>query len=164
MPELLINMDTKELIKKKMNKIFQYIGIKPELSVEEVEENNFNVTVSGDDLNFLIGFRGQSLDGLQSILRLMIYRETQIQPLITLDINDYKNRKTEKIQEMAKTFIDKVRFFQKDVEMPRMSPWERRQIHVLVSEYDDIESESTGEGENRRVVLKPKKLNKGKKE
>ena len=157
-------MDTKELIKKKMNKIFQYIGIKPELSVDEIEENNFNVTVSGDDLNFLIGFRGQSLDGLQSILRLMIYRETQIQPLITLDINDYKNRKTEKIQEMAKTFIDKVRFFQKDVEMPRMSPWERRQIHVLVSEYDDIESESTGEGENRRVVLKPKKLNKGKKE
>ncbi|HNU76533.1 MAG TPA: R3H domain-containing nucleic acid-binding protein [bacterium] len=147
-----------------MNKIFQYIGIKPELSVEEIEENNFNVTVSGDDLNFLIGFRGQSLDGLQNILRLMIYRETQIQPLITLDINDYKSRKTEKIQDMAKTFIDKVRFFQKDVEMPRMSPWERRQIHVLVSEYDDIESESTGEGEDRRVVLKPKKLNKGKKE
>lgn len=157
-------MDIKELIKKKLNKIFQHIGIKPELSVEEIEENNFNVTVSGDDLNFLIGFRGQSLDGLQNILRLMIYRETQTQPLITLDINDYKSRKTEKIQDMAKTFIDKVRFFQKEVEMPRMSPWERRQIHVLVSEYNDIESESTGEGENRRVVLKPKKLTKGKKE
>jgi len=157
-------MDIKELIEKKMNKIFQYIGIKPELSVQEIEENNFNVVVSGDDLNFLIGFRGQSLDGLQNILRLMIYRETQTQPLITLDINDYKNRKSEKIQDMAKTFIDKVRFFQKEVEMPRMSPWERRQVHVLVSEYDDIESESTGEGENRRVVLKPKKLTKGKKE
>ncbi len=157
-------MDTKEIIKKKINKIFQYIGIKPELSIEEIEENNFNVTVSGDDLNFLIGFRGQSLDGLQGILRLMIYRETQTQPLITLDINEYKNRKTEKIQDMAKTFIDKVRFFQKEVEMPRMSSWERRQIHVLVSEYDDIESESTGEGDNRRVVLKPKKLTKGKKE
>ncbi len=157
-------MDIKELIEKKMNKIFQYIGIKPELSVQEIEENNFNVVVSGDDLNFLIGFRGQSLDGLQNILRLMIYRETQTQPLITLDINDYKNRKSEKIQDMAKTFIDKVRFFQKEVEMPRMSPWERRQVHVLVSEYDDIESESTGEGENRRVVLKPKKLTKSKKE
>jgi spoIIIJ-associated protein len=157
-------MDIKELIEKKMNKIFQYIGIKPELSVQEIEENNFNVAVSGDDLNFLIGFRGQSLDGLQNILRLMIYRETQTQPLITLDINDYKNRKSEKIQDMAKTFIDKVRFFQKEVEMPRMSPWERRQVHVLVSEYDDIESESTGEGENRRVVLKPKKLTKSKKE
>ena len=154
-------MKTKD---QKINKIFQYIGIKPELSIEEIEENNFNVTVSGDDLNFLIGFRGQSLDGLQGILRLMIYRETQTQPLITLDINEYKNRKTEKIQDMAKTFIDKVRFFQKEVEMPRMSSWERRQIHVLVSEYDDIESESTGEGDNRRVVLKPKKLTKGKKE
>lgn len=157
-------MDTKELIEKKMNKIFQYIGIKPELSVEEIEENNFNVNISGNDLNFLIGFRGQSLDGLQGILKLMIYKETQIQPLITLDINEYKNRKTEKIQDMAKTFIDKVRFFQKDVEMPRMNPWERRQIHVLVSEYDDIESESTGEGDDRRVVLKLKKLNKSKKE
>jgi spoIIIJ-associated protein len=57
---------------------------------------------------------------------------------------------------MARNYIDKVRFFQKEVELPRMNPWERREIHILVSEYDDILSESTGEGTNRRVVLKPK--------
>jgi spoIIIJ-associated protein len=94
----------------------------------------------------------------------MVFRETQIQPIITIDINEYRNRKTEKLQDMAKTFIDKVRFFQKDTELPRMSPWERRQIHLLVSEYDDIESESTGEGENRRVVLKLKKVSKKEKD
>jgi predicted RNA-binding protein Jag len=41
-----------------------------------------------------------------------------------------------------------------------MNSWERRQIHMLVSDYDDIISESTGEGENRRVVLKLKKNSK----
>jgi len=41
-----------------------------------------------------------------------------------------------------------------------MNSWERRQIHILVSDYDDIISESTGEGENRRVVLKLKKIQK----
>ena len=151
-------MKTKELIKTNINKIFDYIGIEPELKLEEKEENNFDIEISGDDLNFLIGFRGQSLEGLQNIIKMMVFRETQVQPIITIDINEYRSRKTEKLQDMAKTFIDKVRFFQKDVELPRMSPWERRQVHLLVSEYDDIESESTGEGENRRVVLKLKKV------
>jgi spoIIIJ-associated protein len=157
-------MKTKELIKTNLNTIFDFIGIKPELKVEEKEENNFDIEISGDDLNFLIGFRGQSLEGLQNIIKMMVFRETQIQPIITIDINEYRNRKTEKLQDMAKTFIDKVRFFQKDTELPRMSPWERRQIHLLVSEYDDIESESTGEGENRRVVLKLKKVSKKEKD
>jgi len=153
-------MKTKELVKTKLNTILDYIGVSPEVEVDEKEENNFTVTISGDNLNFLIGFRGQSLEGLQNILKLIVFRNTQVQPILTVDINEYKDRKTEKLQNMAKTFIDKVRFFQKDVELPRMNPWERRQIHVLVSEYDDIESESTGEGDDRRVVLKLKKNSK----
>jgi spoIIIJ-associated protein len=50
-----------------------------------------------------------------------------------------------------------VMFFGKDVEMNPMTPSERRQVHTFIADYDDITSESTGEGQNRRVVLKPKK-------
>lgn len=149
-------MKIDEILEKSLKKILDYIGIDPEVEIEEKEENNYAVTISGDNLNFLIGFRGQSLDGLQNILKLIIFRQTQVQPILSVDINEYRDRKTEKLQDMAKNFIDKVRFFQKEVELPRMSPWERRQIHLLVSEYDDITSESTGEGEDRRVVLKLK--------
>ena len=152
-------MKTKEIIDTHLNKIFDYIGISPEVEIEEIEENNFSVVISGDNLNFLIGFRGQSLEALQNILRLIIFRKTQLQPILTLDINEYRDRKIEKLQDMARNFIDKVRFFQKEVELPRMNPWERRQIHVLVSEYDDIFSESTGEGEDRRIILKLNKQN-----
>lgn len=150
-------MKTEEILKTNLDKILDYIGINPEVSVEEKEENNYSINITGEDLNFLIGFRGQSLDALQNILKLMVFKKTQIQPILTLDINEYRNKKSEKLQDIARSFIDKVRFFQKDVELPRMSPWERRQIHILVSEYDDVVSESTGEGEDRRVVLKPKK-------
>jgi spoIIIJ-associated protein len=149
-------MKIDDILKDNLEKIFEFIGIDPDTEIEIKDEDNYAVTISGDDLNFLIGFRGQSLDGLQNILKLMIYRETKTQPILTVDINEYKDRKAEKLQDMARNYIDKVRFFQKEVELPRMNPWERREIHMLVSEYDDILSESTGEGNNRRVVLKPK--------
>lgn len=149
-------MKTKEIIENSLNKIFSHIGIKPKVSIEEKEENVYSILVDGNDLNFLIGFRGQSLDALQNILKMIVFRKTQNQPIITLDINQYRDRKVERIQDLTRSFIDKVRFFQKEMELPRMNPWERRQVHVLISEYDDIFSESTGEGENRRVVLKPK--------
>ena len=150
-------MEIKKVIETSLNKIFGYIGIKPEVSVEEKESNVFSIIIEGEDLNFLIGFRGQSLDALQNMLKLIIFRKTQQQPVLSLDINQYRDRKIEKLQDMARSFIDKARFFQKDIELPRMNPWERRQIHVLISEYDDVYSESTGEGEDRRVVLKLKK-------
>lgn len=149
-------MDIQNILKTNLAKIYEFIGIDPDTEIEKKDEDNYYITISGDDLNFLIGFRGQSLDGLQNILRLMVYRQAQTQIILTIDINDYKDRKSEKLQDMARSYIDKVRFFQKEVELPRMNPWERREIHVLVSEYDDIYSESTGEGNDRRIVLKPK--------
>lgn len=157
-------MDIKEIIIESLNKIFSLIGIKPEYTIDIEEDNVYNVKISGDNLNFLIGFRGQSLEALQTLVKLIIFRKTEQQVTLSIDINDYKTAKSEKLQEMARGFIDKVRFFQKEIELPTMNPWERRQIHMFVAEYEDVESESTGEGENRRVVLKPKKADSKKKE
>jgi spoIIIJ-associated protein len=145
-----------EHIKSFLNDIFKHLGIKPESSVEEVEEKTYKVTISGNDLSFLIGFRGQSLEALQSILSLMALRKVGEPVSVILDINGYRDQKAERIINLTKSFIDKVRFFQKEVQLPMMNPWERRQVHILVAEYDDVISESTGEGPARRVVLKPK--------
>lgn len=157
-------MDIKEVIETNLKKIFSLIGIKPEYSIESDEEGVYNVKISGDNLNFLIGFRGQSLEALQTLLKLIVFRKTEQQIVLSVDINSYKNQKSERLQEMARGFIDKVRFFEKEIELPVMNPWERRQIHVFVAEYEDVISESTGEGESRRVVLKPNKVGSKKKE
>ena len=143
-------------IKSFLDEIFKHLGIKPDVQIEELDDKAYKITIEGNDLSFLIGFRGESLEALQSIISMMMLRKLGEPVSIILDINGYRDQKAERIVSLTKTFIDKVRFFEKDVEMPPMNPWERRQVHVLVAEYDDVESESTGVGPTRRVVLKPK--------
>jgi spoIIIJ-associated protein len=140
-----------------LQEILRFIGVSPKVTLTPQEENIVNIDIQGDNLNFLIGYKGESLNALQSLLNLIAFKQLGKPTFITVDINNYKSKKTERIIAIAKSFIDKVRFFEKEVMLPPMNPWERRHVHLLVSEYADIESESTGEGASRRVVLRPKK-------
>lgn len=150
-------MSVKENIQDLLTNIFGFLKIHPDYEVIDKEDNVFEIKISGNNLNFLIGHRGQSLDALQSILHLSVLRQQGQHVTIVIDINGYKDQRAEKLQNMTKSYIDRVRFFQKDVELPPMDPWERRQIHMFVSEYEDVVSESIGEGKDRRVTLKLKK-------
>ena len=147
-------LETLDLI---LKDIFKFIGVSPKFTLTPKEENVYDIDIQGDNLNFLIGYKGESLNAMQSILNLIALKKIGSPSTITLDINNYKGKKVERIIEITRSFIDKVRFFEKEVVLPPMNPWERRHVHLLVSEYADIESESTGEGLSRRVVLKPKK-------
>ncbi len=150
-------MKDEELINNLTGEILKYIGAVANVQIIPQEENIFAIDIQGNNLSYLIGYQGESLNAMQSILSLMVLKKLGKPAIISLDINNYKGKKIEKIIEMTKNFIDKVRFFEKEVPMPPMSPWERRQVHTFVAEYTDIISESTGEGPSRRVVLKPKK-------
>jgi spoIIIJ-associated protein len=149
-------MNKLEEVKKSAEKILGFMNVSPKVTVEEGEEGVINLTIEGDELNFLIGYRGESLDAMQTLVGLMIYKKTGEWTRVVVDINGYRKQKMDKIEQITKTYIDKVRFFGKEVEMNPMTPSERRQVHTLIGEYDDVVSESTGEGQNRRVVLKPK--------
>ncbi|KKS20664.1 MAG: Single-stranded nucleic acid binding R3H domain protein [candidate division WWE3 bacterium GW2011_GWA1_41_8] len=150
-------MDKKEIIKVNVDRMMGFMGVSPDISISDSEEDTISVAVEGQNLNFLIGYRGESLDALQTILGLITFKETGEWVHVLVDINGYRKQKQEKIEQITKGYIDKVRFFGKDVEMSPMIAYERRQVHTFISEYDDIISESTGEGPARRVVLKPKK-------
>ena len=150
-------MNKEELLEKTLNEIFGFLSIKPEISISSPEKDVYNINIAGDDLSFLIGFRGQSLEALQTIVGLTVFKKTNEWTTVVVDINGYRTQKSEHIQNLAKKYVDRVRFFQEEVEMPPMSPWERKQIHIFIADYDDITSESTGAGSERRVVLKPKK-------
>lgn len=151
-------MKHEELINNTLKDIMDFIGIKPNFTVTAQKDAEvYEVDIQGNNLNFLIGYKGESLNALQSLLNLIAFKKSGQSAVITVDINNYKGKKAERIVEITKSFIDKVRFFEKEVMLPPMTPWERRHVHLMVSEYSDIESESTGEGPARRVVLKPKK-------
>ena len=150
-------MNKKDIINKILTEMLAHFDIKPQVDVVEGADGNVQINITGDNLNYLIGYRGQSLDALQSLLTHIFYKRTNEWPIILVDINDYNTQRIERLHSIARKSIDRVRFFQNEVALPVMNPWERRQVHTLVSEYDDVESESKGEGKNRRIYLKPKK-------
>ena len=119
------------------------------------EESVLNVTIEGDDLSFLIGYRGESLDGLQTVLSLILNKHSDAWQRVVTDINGYRKQRQDKIEEITKGYIDRVRFLAKEIEMPPMTSAERRYVHIFVSAYTDVVSESVGERASRRVVLKP---------
>jgi spoIIIJ-associated protein len=145
----------RKLIEQKLSEIMSHMGISPEIVIED-QEGTHIITINGDDLSFLIGYRGQSLNALQTLLANMLFNETGEWHHLVIDINGYRDSRKESLQEMVRNFIDRVRFHNEDVEMPPMNAFERRQVHMFISEYPDIESESTGSGYDRRVVLRVK--------
>lgn len=149
-------MNKIEIVTDTLNNILGFIGITPVVKIEEDADKNISVVIEGENLNFLIGYRGESLDAIQHLLSLVLFRKTNESTHVIVDINGYRTQKVEKIEEITKNFIDRVRFSQKDVEMPIMNPSERRLVHTFVANYADITSESVGEGTQRRVVLKLK--------
>ncbi len=148
--------DLKKIIQEALENIFGFLKIDPDFEIDDKGENIYEVRISGDNLNYLIGYRGQSLDALQHFLHLLIHNLTDEQITVIVDINGYRDQRAEKLRDIAKNYIDRVRFFQKEVALPPMDPWERRQIHMFVAEYTDVTSESVGEGRDRRITLKPK--------
>lgn len=151
-------MNKLEQLKQITEDILKLMDVRADVLVTEEtvgEETVLNVTIEGDDLSFLIGYRGESLDGLQIVLSLILNRQLGTWQRVVTDINGYRKQRQDKIEEITKGYIDRVRFLTKEIEMPPMTSAERRYVHMFVSSYTDVISESVGEGASRRVVLKP---------
>ena len=73
---------------------------------------------------------------------------------VALDINDYRKNKEHYVKELARTTADEVTLLKTPKELPPMSAAERRLVHMELQERSDIETESVGDGEDRRVVVR----------
>lgn len=147
-------MDKVKFLKEQLETFFGFLEISPHFFIEEKGEK-ISVDIEGENLNFLIGYRGESLFALQNFLAIALNKNNDSWSRIDVDINGYKQQRESKIEDIVRGLIDRVRFFGKEVEMSPMSSSERYFVHEFVSEYDDVTSESTGERANRHVVIKP---------
>lgn len=145
----------KELIEKHLNSILEHIGVSPEITISE-KDGTYAAEINGDNLNFLIGYRGESLDALQYLLGHAVFKELGEWQQVSVDINNYKKEKLKKLDGMIKSSIDRARFHQNEYRLPPLNAYERKYVHTFVSDYPDIETESRGEGKDRRLFLIPK--------
>jgi spoIIIJ-associated protein len=149
-------MDKVNRVKEQIENVFGFIDISPHFFIED-KKDKISVEIEGENLNFLIGYRGESLLALQNFLNVSINKDSKDDSWsrIVVDINGYRQQRESKIEDTVRALIDRVRFFGKEVEMSPMSSSERYFVHEFVSDYDDVISESAGEKSNRHVVLKP---------
>jgi len=132
-------------------------NVKTEIStsLQDNEENVICNVLTTDDSNFLIGQYGMNLQALQHIIRLIVRKKTDDKVKFVLDVNSYRQEKNEAVVELAKAAVEQALSENRAIVMRPMSAYERRLVHVELSQNEKVVTESIGEGEARKVVVKP---------
>lgn len=123
---------------------------------EEDDDSIIVCNIKTEDSNFLIGQYGLNLQSLQHIARVIARKRIGDEPVnFVLDVNFYRQEKNESIIRLAKNIAEEVLIEKHEVVMRPMTAYERRIVHMELSKNEMIKTESVGEGEDRRIVIKP---------
>ncbi|MDO8633536.1 MAG: R3H domain-containing nucleic acid-binding protein [Candidatus Wildermuthbacteria bacterium] len=145
-----------DTIKEAAQMLLEKLEIKAAVKALEAEEETVRVEVEMEEPQLLIGEQGQTLLEVQHVLRLIVRKKLEEAPLITLDINEYRKSRETYLRELANTTADEVALLKKEKELPAMSSQDRRIVHMVISERQDVSSESVGEEPERRIVVRIK--------
>ncbi len=143
-----------EEIKKTIKEIFYYIDADIRVEFYLREERALCVDVKMKDPQILIGEKGQTLMEMERLLKIVVRKKAKETLFVNLDINDYKKRKAEYLKDLTEEAAAEVSSTGIEKRFPPMPAFERRIIHTTLLERDDVVTESVGEGDERRVVIK----------
>lgn len=141
-----------------LTQVFDAMDLTVDISVEVEEDNHtVNVELKGDEMGVLIGKRGQTLDSLQYLTSLALNRHTDEYVKVKLDTEDYRKRRKETLENLAKNIAYKVKRTKRPVSLESMNPFERRVIHSTLQNDKYVSTHSEGEEPHRHVVVTLKK-------
>ncbi|HET9111758.1 MAG TPA: RNA-binding cell elongation regulator Jag/EloR, partial [Ktedonobacterales bacterium] len=158
MPE---DVTTEEVAIEALRMILGHMGVQAEVEVRPASEDEpltLNVQPLGSQpLSLLIGRRGETLASLQFVVNMIVTKQAGKREHVIVDVQNYRQRREVNLRQMAHRIANQVRQSGAPITLEAMPPNERRIIHMALSESDDIATESTGEGEQRRVVVSLRK-------
>ena len=152
-------MDFEEIIKDTVDNILTLSGCTyDKINISQNEKGNYLINVESQNPNIIIGYRGETIQAFQHLLKVLVWKQTQADFTILLDVDNYRQRQDHNILKLAKRELEHVRKNGRPQALPPMSPYLRRKIHLLCMEAgnEDIETVSTGEGSSRRITIKLK--------
>lgn len=151
-------MTIPEIAKDFLKKVCNHMGIEASFEVEcNEEEGRMDINIIGNDMGLLIGRRGQTLEALQYLTNLAVNKQSETYYKIKLDSENYRARRKETLENLAKNMSFKVKKTRQPVTLDAMTPYERRIIHSALQYDKAVETHSEGEEPNRKVVIAPKK-------
>lgn len=147
--------ESKKNTEKKVKEIFEKIGIEDSFELTESEES-INIVISSDDPGMIIGHHGDTLDSLQLILSLLLSKGSDEFKRVYLEVGDYKRNRSDYLKNLAEQTKQRALSEGREIFLPSLKPWERREVHMYLSEDGEVMSESVGEGKDRTLVVKPR--------
>ncbi|TQI67617.1 RNA-binding cell elongation regulator Jag/EloR [Clostridium sp. KNHs216] len=150
-----IKNDPAEAAAKYLKGILDKMGLSAvDIQIKE-EENGAQLSLSGDDIGFIIGHRGETLDALQYLTGLVANHIDNSYYRITIDIGNYREKRRETLEILGKKIAAKAIKTGRNSSLEPMNPYERRIIHTAVQTVEGAKSWSEGEDLSRHVVIGP---------
>jgi len=137
-----------------LNDIFNAMNLQVSIDLNyEENSRSMDINLSGDEMGVLIGKRGQTLDSLQYLVSLVVNKESNEYIRIKVDTENYRKRRKETLENLAKNIAFKVKRSRRPVTLEPMNPYERRVIHSILQSDKFVTTYSEGEEPFRRVVV-----------
>ncbi len=156
--------DPAEFAAQMLDKLLELMSVRADVSIRDPETPgdglgmaNAVLDVEGDDLGLLIGRRGETLQSLQYLLNLMVAQQIGRQEFFTVDVEGYRRRRENALNSLARRMADQVKRTGRPVTLEPMPANERRIIHLALSESRSVSTESTGEGDDRKIEILPRR-------
>ena len=122
----------------------------------EIKEKCLYVSINGEDIGNLIGYRGEALYALENILKAISNKDTENRVIVRLDIENYKEKRIKTLQDVANKKARIVEKTGKMITLEPMQAYERKIIHSFLQENPKVETRSIGQEPRRRIVISKK--------
>ena len=141
-----------------LSQMLQHLDIEAEIELSWLEDEEdgdrpLNLNVVGDDLGILIGRNGETLASIQYLIRLMVNQELHSWKNIVIDIDSYKQRRAEQLNQMAQRLAEQVVASGRPASLEPMPASERRLVHMALRNHQQVYTASTGEDQRRKVQI-----------
>jgi spoIIIJ-associated protein len=134
------------------------MGTSAEVKVSEDKENEAIVVdiATEEERGLLIGHHGDTLNAIQSAIGIMLRRELGEWVRVVVNVGDWRERQEEQLKKLALDVAERAKQTGEAQPLYNLTPAQRRIVHLELSKYPDVSTESTGEGAERYLVVKPK--------
>jgi len=147
------NLDEIEKVSEKIKEFFDSILDKDVKCEVNVENYNINVRIDGENINNLIGYRGNTINALQVLATAIANKYSTSKIVVIVDVGDYRERRIKTLEDLAEKISQRVIKTKKSITLDPMTAYERKIIHTKLQENDKIRTFSKGEEPHRRIVI-----------
>ena len=158
--ERIVEFD-KNLVKERLEKFLdEFIKNLPQNNITyqiSFDQNDVHIEVNGDDTGYLIGYRGEVLNSIQTILTNVASKDLSCKVKVLLNIGGYREKREKDLENLAMKIAGSVIKNRKSITLEPMSAYERKIIHLKLQDNDKVETYSVGEEPYRKIVIALKK-------